>query len=128
MSNPIPATIKNTRLWRRVEPSTELAGKLASFIPPAIALLGNVARHMPLYTLHDATHIRNVVAWMAWLLEDVVEHLTPLEAALCLFAAHTHDLGMACGEPEFARLKKAKTPTSTTFALAFKSRNATSPS
>lgn len=57
-----------------------------------MALLKTTRDYMPLYTFHDARHILNIVGWMDWLVEDE-EKLAPLEAALCLLSACTHDLG-----------------------------------
>jgi len=64
-------------------------------------LLGTVVRDMPLYTLHNERHILNIVGWMETLLGPKgLPTLSPLECAVCLLAAYTHDLGMTLTEDE----------------------------
>ena len=47
------------------------------------------------YTLHNGTHLFNVLSIMEELLPgEALQQLTPLECALCILAAFTHDLGM----------------------------------
>lgn len=74
------------------------------FARKAAALLGRTSQYMPLYTLHDETHILNVLAWMEWLAGDAVEDLSPLECALCVMAAYAHDLGMTLTSKEHREL------------------------
>lgn len=62
-------------------------------------------RYMPHYTLHEARHFLNVLAIMDALVPDeVMEGLTPLECALCIMTAFTHDLGMALQDEEHASI------------------------
>ncbi len=50
---------------------------------------------MPRFTLHDATHLNNVLWWMQCLVtEDGLTVLGPKGCGLCLLLAYTHDLGM----------------------------------
>ncbi len=54
-----------------------------------------IVRRLPQYTLHNGTHLFNVLSIMEELLpEETLWQLTPLECALCILAAFTHDLGM----------------------------------
>lgn len=60
-----------------------------------------VCRYMPQYTLHEERHFLNVLAIMEALLpDDVIGKLTPLECALPILTAYTHDLGMALSQQE----------------------------
>ena len=61
-----------------------------------------IVRFLPQYTLHDENHILNVLGLMDALTPDeVMGQLTPLECALCILAAYTHDLGMALWDDEY---------------------------
>ncbi len=63
-------------------------------------------RPHPQYTLHNETHLFNVLAIMERLLPEATRnHLSPLECALCILAAFTHDLGMALSDEEHRRLQ-----------------------
>ena len=51
----------------------------------------------PMYTLHDETHICNVMQKMAQLLgEEGMKQLSRDESAMLILAACCHDLGMSC--------------------------------
>ena len=66
-------------------------------------VLDQIVRYLPQYTLHNERHILNVLSLMDWLTpDDTLNHLAPLECALFILAAYTHDLGMAltCEEYE----------------------------
>ncbi|MCI8611676.1 MAG: hypothetical protein HFE66_07145 [Clostridiales bacterium] len=54
----------------------------------------------PMFTLHDETHICNVMQLMCDLLGDDLEKLTRDEAAMLIMAACCHDIGMSYGEEE----------------------------
>lgn len=54
----------------------------------------------PLYTLHDETHIINVVRLMAELLGDYIQKLTRDEVAMLVLAACCHDIGMSYSSKE----------------------------
>ena len=65
-------------------------------------ILRQIVRFLPQYTLHDEDHILNVLGLMDALTPDeVMDRLTPLECALCILAAYTHDLGMALRDDEY---------------------------
>lgn len=64
-----------------------------------------VCRYMPQYTLHEQRHFLNVLGIMDELVPDaVMNQLTPLECALPILAAYTHDLeemlGISLTAPE----------------------------
>lgn len=54
----------------------------------------------PMYTLHDETHICNVLRIMAELLDQSVNNLCRDEAAMLILAACCHDIGMSYSEEE----------------------------
>lgn len=54
----------------------------------------------PLYTLHDETHIVNVMRLMSELLGDYVYKLTRDELAMLILSACCHDIGMSYSEEE----------------------------
>ncbi len=71
-------------------------------------VLDQIVRYLPQYTLHNERHILNVLSLMDWLTpEDTLNHLAPLECALFILAAYTHDLGMAltCEENQILTTK-----------------------
>ena len=54
----------------------------------------------PMFTLHNETHICNVMQRMADLLGDDLHKLTRDEAAILLMSACCHDIGMSYSEDE----------------------------
>ena len=102
-------SVDESRLWKQLD--SDLQARVKAVTAPAVALLKTVTAHMPLYTLHDERHILNIVGWMDWLLADAMDHITPLEAALCLLSAYTHDLGMALSSDEHTKLMQGDDPT-----------------
>ena len=54
----------------------------------------------PLYTLHDETHIVNVMRLMSSLLGDHIHKLTRDEVAMLILSACCHDIGMSYSEEE----------------------------
>ena len=54
----------------------------------------------PMFTLHNETHICNVMQLMADLLGDHLEKLTRDEAAMLIMSACCHDIGMSYSEEE----------------------------
>ena len=62
--------------------------------------LKDVRRTFPNYTLHDETHVLNVLDAMAGILGDQISLLSEGEAELLILAACMHDLGMVYTEKE----------------------------
>ena len=99
--------LKESALMQRLRESKDndvlaLAVTVADVAKKAAHLLGTVVVNMPLYTLHNERHILNVIAWMETILEvEGIKKLSPLECALSLLAAYTHDLGMTLSIEEF---------------------------
>ncbi len=73
----------------------QLAGNVRWVVDHAQIISDQIVRRLPQYTLHNGTHLFNVLSIMEELLpEETLWQLTPLECALCILAAFTHDLGM----------------------------------
>ena len=81
------------------------------------AVTTRVVEHFGAYTLHDMTHLWNVVSVMEELIPDEVwetpwqqpsDPLGPFQCALCLMAALVHDLGMAPPDGLVKKLKAAE--------------------
>lgn len=58
----------------------------------------------PMYTLHDETHICNVLHIMANLLGDKIQQLSRDEAAILILSACCHDIGMSYSDEEKASI------------------------
>ena len=114
-------SIYEERLWSRLKEKAELedAGlpeseKCAeSYLAGmrtvcnfAVDLAKTIRDFFPMYTLHDETHICNVLRKMAQLLgEQGVAQLSRDEAAMLILAACCHDLGMSCSEEQQLELE-----------------------
>ena len=73
----------------------QLAGNVRWVVDHAQIISDQIVHRLPQYTLHNGTHLFNVLSIMEELLpEETLRALTPLECALCILAAFTHDLGM----------------------------------
>lgn len=73
----------------------QLAGNVYWIVKNAQIISDQIVRRLPQYTLHNGTHLFNVLSIMEELLPDeTLQQLTPLECALCILVAFTHDLGM----------------------------------
>ncbi|MCB1781821.1 MAG: hypothetical protein KDJ34_17365, partial [Candidatus Competibacteraceae bacterium] len=69
----------------------QLAGNVRWVVENAQIISGQIVRRLPQYTLHNGTHLFNVLAIMEELLPEATRRqLTPLECALCILAAFTH--------------------------------------
>ncbi|GAB4452172.1 MAG: hypothetical protein OHK0029_02700 [Armatimonadaceae bacterium] len=80
---------------------TNLIATVRTVIDRAEWISAQIVRTMPQYTLHDQRHLLNVLGLMEELLsEEVRTQFTPLECALCILTAFTHDLGMALSQEE----------------------------
>lgn len=76
-----------------------------------------VCRFMPHYTLHEERHFLNVLGISEALLPDaVIARLTPLECALPILTAYTHDLGMALSQAKYDALLDESTDRGKHFA------------
>lgn len=69
----------------------------------SVEYLKDVRLRFQNYTLHDETHVLNVLDAMAGILGDQISRLTTGEAELLLLAACLHDLGMVYTDDEAAQ-------------------------
>ncbi|MEO5959734.1 MAG: hypothetical protein ABIZ49_09930, partial [Opitutaceae bacterium] len=112
---PRPAkwTHRDSVFWRRIEESDDATLKvgIGGMVDDAKALAQLVIKELPLFTLHDETHLDNVLYWMEQLVSDEgLEELGPVGCAVCLLLAYTHDLGLV-PEPGWSeRLKDENNP------------------
>lgn len=66
----------------------------------SVMYLADVRRSFPNYTLHDKTHVLNVLDAMAGILGDQISLLSEGEAEMLILAACLHDLGMVYTDEE----------------------------
>ena len=102
---------KQSRFYQRLKARDDdpeivaLMAHLGLLAEHAKFVLAQINRFLPQYTLHDEHHILNVISIMDALTPtSVMDRLTPLECALCLLAAYTHDLGMALADEEYQQI------------------------
>ncbi|MCP5451175.1 MAG: hypothetical protein H6972_11660 [Gammaproteobacteria bacterium] len=85
----------------------QLAGNVRWVVENAQIISDQIVRRLPQYTLHNGTHLFNVLSIMEELLPDeTLQQLTPLECALCILAAFTHDLGMVMLDDEVQKYQE----------------------
>lgn len=104
---PVYEKLEQSALWQHLDAQRgdhaigALCANVREAASAAAHLLDTIARHMPLYTLHTERRILNIIGWMESLLgSEGIRQLSPLETALAILAAYTHDLGMSLDEPE----------------------------
>lgn len=113
--------LEDSRFWRQLERLGEGAGNkrvhllkscVQEVAEQAVLISSRVCCFLPHFTLHDERHLRNVLAIMdAWLPDQTLDDLTPLECALPILAAYVHDLGLALPKEEWQRLHDPETET-----------------
>lgn len=94
--------IKETRLWgvlvdkaQNVSNAAAILCQVEALCGKALPLLNRFADTFPTYTLHNETHVMNVLSIMADLLGEAgLGRLTLGEAAMLILAACYHDIGM----------------------------------
>lgn len=100
-------TLEQTALWQtyaaRFSPLGDRAHWVQKVYHAAAEYLADVRRVFENYTLHDQTHILNVMDAMAGLLGDRIGCLSTGECELLILAACLHDLGMVYTQEEMAR-------------------------
>jgi len=126
------STIDESNLWRHLDGYAEhykesfgreypkenktaldtLKGSVRKVADQAEYIGDLIIRHMPQYTLHNEQHYLNVLGIMDALIpKEVLKGMTPLECALCIMTAFTHDLGMALSIEEYQKLTDASQDT-----------------
>lgn len=108
-------SVKEERLWKILEqktweedeilqPDRRISNKYLSEVELvcdfAIERAKTIRDTFPMYTLHDETHICNVLRIMDQLLGDRAGELTRDEAAMLILAACCHDIGMSYSKSE----------------------------
>lgn len=86
-----------TNLWKAYlhrKPTDERKTWIKSVYSNAINYLKEIPNTFPNYTLHDETHVVNVMNAMTGLLGDQIDMLSTGECELLILAAALHDIGM----------------------------------
>lgn len=90
--------LEDTKLWHvyldKLPTNDERVTWIKKVYEMAVVNLKEVAQEFRNYTLHDETHVLNVLDAMGGLLGDWSEKLTVEEIELLILAASLHDLGM----------------------------------
>ena len=90
--------LEETALWQIYQEKAVSDGKRCGWVKEvyeaAAEYLTDVRQTFQNYTLHDGTHILNVLEAMGGLLGDQIGQLTVGEAELMILSACMHDLGM----------------------------------
>lgn len=98
--------LENTKLWDAYlskQPAEERTAWVRQVYDASVAYLKDVRLTFQNYTLHDETHVLNVLDAMAGILGNQIDHLTAGEAELLILAACLHDLGMVYAGDETKR-------------------------
>lgn len=99
--------LEKTALWQAYQKKNLSGRKREAWVKEvyeaAVKYLLDVRRTFPNYTLHDETHVLNVMDAMGGLLGDHIDCLTIGEMELLILAACLHDLGMVYTEEEKQR-------------------------
>lgn len=94
--------LEDTALWKTyvARVSNDRSSWTHKIYDNSMNYLKDVRRTFPNYTLHDETHVLNVLDAMAGILGDQISQLSEGEAELLILAACMHDLGMVYTEEE----------------------------
>lgn len=96
--------LESTALWRayreKMSSDEERMAWVKKVYEEAVAYLSDVRQDFKNYTLHDGTHVRNVLDAMGGLLGDWIGKLSAGEIELLILAACLHDLGMVYTDEE----------------------------
>lgn len=96
--------LEDTELWKAYKSKINSEDRRCLWVKEIYGAAANylldVRKTFPNYTLHDETHILNVLEAMGGLLGDQISLLTVGEMELLILAASLHDLGMVYTEEE----------------------------
>lgn len=99
--------LEDTKLWKAYKTKNKSDASRSLWVKEIYGAAANylldVRKTFPNYTLHDETHILNVLEAMGGLLGDQISLLTVGEMELLILAASLHDLGMVYTEEEKKR-------------------------
>jgi hypothetical protein len=108
MLNPINHPFAGLPLWERfvILTAHETANKkmVDDHITYALPLLDHFIVAFPKYTLHNRQHQYNIIKLMGELLQEKLEKLSGLEAAILILSALYHDIGMIYSPKEIATI------------------------
>jgi molecular chaperone HtpG len=99
--------------WSRVGTNEQalLQVALVDLLDGSSALSKRVAGALPRFTLHDTTHLANVLYWMdRFVTPQGLAALGPVGCGLCLLLAYAHDLGMVPPPDWEEKLARADSP------------------
>lgn len=101
----LPKTLKETVLWKLYEekaPEQDSNRRMwvKKVYENAVTYLKHVCDTFPNYTLHDETHVLNIMYAMGGILGDQAKELSIGEIELLILAASLHDIGMVYDEAE----------------------------
>ncbi len=100
-------TLEETALWKSYQKKVTSERTRGNWIKEvyetAVKYMIDVRQTFQNYTLHDGTHIINVLDAMGGLLGDQISKLTVGEMELLILAASLHDLGMVYQDEEKQR-------------------------
>ena len=94
-----PKALEETALWKKYiekEPEQDSPRRIwvKKIYDNAVTYLKDVRLTFPNYTLHDETHVLNVIYAMGAILGDQIGNLSIGEVELLILAAALHDIGM----------------------------------
>lgn len=99
--------LEDTELWKAYKTKNNSDASRSLWVEKIYEAAANylldVRKTFPNYTLHDETHILNVLDGMGGLLGDQISLLSVGEMELLILAASLHDLGMVYTEEEKKR-------------------------
>lgn len=104
----IQETIKNSSLWPiNFNSDSEielLKNNVLKLCEEACERMKITYIHFPQYTLHDETHISNMITLVSMILQDKISSLSELEKLILILGICFHDIGMAPNEEELESL------------------------
>lgn len=104
----IQETIKNSSLWPiNFNSDSEielLKNNVLELCEEACERMKITYIHFPQYTLHDETHISNMITLVSMILQDKISSLSELEKLILILGICFHDIGMAPNEEELESL------------------------
>ena len=100
-----PKTLEETALWKlyvKKVPEKDSSRRMwvKDVYDDAVTYLKRVCETFPNYTLHDETHVLNVIYTMGAILGDQIDNLSTGEIELLILAAALHDIGMVYDEAD----------------------------
>ena len=105
-------TLEETSLWMCYQNKVFSDDKRIQWVKDvygaAVEYLKDVRTTFENYTLHDETHVLNVLDAMAGLLGEQISHLSVGEAELLILSACLHDIGMVYTDKEISQLYNNK--------------------